>query len=96
MVCAEVFCMGKNLSEAMSSVLSSQKMKNEDKTGCITDVPGIMVGSVQSPELMTGCTVVLFKKGAIAGIDIGGSAPGTRETELLNPTNMIFQCTLFC
>jgi L-aminopeptidase/D-esterase-like protein len=34
--------------------------------------------------------VVLLKKGAIAGVDIGGSAPGTRETELLNPTNMVF------
>lgn len=56
---------------------------------CITDVPGIRVGHAVSTEGHTGCTVVLVEHGAIAGVDIGGSAPGMRETEMLNPTNMI-------
>lgn len=57
--------------------------------GCITDVPGIRIGHAQSAAGHTGCSVVLVEKGAIAGVDIGGSAPGTREVEMLNPTNMV-------
>lgn len=58
---------------------------------CITDVPGIRVGHAVSTAGHTGCTVVLIEHGAIAGVDIGGSAPGTRETELLNPTNVVMR-----
>ena len=58
---------------------------------CITDVPGIRVGHAVSTAGHTGCTVVLIEHGAIAGVDIGGSAPGMRETELLNPTNMVMR-----
>lgn len=58
-------------------------------SGCITDVPGVRVGHAQSTPGHTGCTVLLLEQGAIAGVDIGGSAPATRETEMLNPTNMI-------
>ncbi|MFQ5584302.1 MAG: P1 family peptidase [Calditrichia bacterium] len=57
----------------------------------LTDIPGIEVGHSTHPEEKTGCTVVLCKKGAAAGIDIRGSAPGTRETELLRPGFMIRQ-----
>lgn len=52
-------------------------------------VAGIRVGHAQSDVGHTGCTVVLCERGAVAGVDIGGSAPGTRETEMLNPTNMV-------
>lgn len=57
--------------------------------GCITDVPGIRLGHAQSETGHTGCTVVLAERGAMAGVDIGGSAPGMRESEMLNPTNMV-------
>lgn len=60
-------------------------------TGCLTDVPGVRVGHRQSDEGQTGCTVILLEQGAIAGVDIGGSAPGMRETEMLNPTNVIMR-----
>lgn len=53
----------------------------------ITDVPGIEVGSFQSNN--TGTTVILAPKGAVGGVDVRGSAPGTRETDLLRPTNMV-------
>jgi len=59
--------------------------------GCITDVPGVRVGHAQSESGHTGATVLLLEQGAIAGIDVGGSAPATRETQLLNPTNMIMR-----
>lgn len=59
--------------------------------GCITDVPGLRVGHAASTAGKTGCTVVLAEHGAIAGVDIGGSAPGMRETEMLTPTNMVMR-----
>ena len=56
----------------------------------ITDVPGIRVGQLTDPRGMTGCTVVLGpKEGAVAGVDVRGSAPGTRETDLLRPMNLV-------
>ncbi len=61
----------------------------EEDAGSITDVPGIEVGSAQNDEALTGCTVVLTRKGAVAGVDVRGSAPGTRETDLLKPTNLV-------
>ena len=56
----------------------------------ITDVPGIRVGHHTLGERPTGCTVVLFDSaGAVAGVSQRGAAPGTRETDLLHPLNMV-------
>jgi L-aminopeptidase/D-esterase-like protein len=55
----------------------------------ITDIPGIEVGQAQDGAALTGCTVVVCRKGAVAGVDVRGSAPGTRETDLLNPINLV-------
>lgn len=55
----------------------------------ITDVRGIEVGHAQDNEALTGCTVILCRKGAVAGVDVRGGAPGTRETDLLNPVNLV-------
>lgn len=57
----------------------------------ITDVPGIEVGHAQNKKALTGCTVILCRKGAAAGVDVRGGAPGTRETDLLNPGNLVQQ-----
>ncbi|MBT9332693.1 P1 family peptidase [Paracidobacterium acidisoli] len=57
--------------------------------GSITDVPGIQVGHHTLTERPTGCTVILCGEGATAGVDVRGSAPGTRETDLLNPINAV-------
>lgn len=54
-----------------------------------TDIPGIKVGHAQNLDAATGCTVVLCEKGACAGVDVRGGAPGTRETDLLNPMNLV-------
>ena len=51
----------------------------------ITDVAGISVGHFTNREAATGCTVVLCPEGAVAGVDVRGSAPGTRETDLMRP-----------
>src|SRR5512137_864238 len=55
----------------------------------ITDIPGIEVGQAQDEKALTGCTVILCRKGAVAGVDVRGSAPGTRETDLLDPLNLV-------
>lgn len=55
----------------------------------ITDVPGILVGQVQDETGLTGCTVVLCERPATGGVDQRGGAPGTRETDLLNPVNLV-------
>lgn len=54
-----------------------------------TDIPGIKVGHEQDYEAATGCTVVICEEGAAAGVDVRGGAPGTRETDLLNPINLV-------
>ena len=55
----------------------------------ITDVNGIQVGHFTDLESASGVTVILCEKGAVAGVDVRGSAPGTRETDLLNPINLV-------
>jgi L-aminopeptidase/D-esterase-like protein len=59
------------------------------RNNAITDIPGIEVGQDQDEEALTGCTVVLCRKGAVGGVDVRGGAPGTRETDLLNPINLV-------
>lgn len=56
----------------------------------ITDVKGITVGCQEDLEALTGCTVVLTgSEGMVCGVDVRGSAPGTRETDILTPENLI-------
>jgi len=57
--------------------------------GNITDVPGVKVGHVENKEGITGCTAILVENGAVCGVDVRGSAPGTRETDALDPINEI-------
>lgn len=57
--------------------------------GTIVDVPGVKVGQMEDLKAMTGCTVVVLEQGSACGVDVRGSAPGTRETDLLNPINMV-------
>jgi L-aminopeptidase/D-esterase-like protein len=55
----------------------------------LTAVPGIELGHHTLTERPTGCTVVLARDGAVAGVDVRGSAPGTREIALLDPVNAV-------
>ncbi|WP_218892161.1 P1 family peptidase [Granulicella arctica] len=59
--------------------------------GSITDVGGLRVGHYTHTDRPTGCTVLICEGGATAGVDVRGSAPGTRETDLLSPTNAVQQ-----
>ena len=60
-------------------------------SGALTDVPGIEVGHAHDEAALTGCTVVICREGAVAGVDQRGGAPGTRETDLLRPVHLVQQ-----
>ena len=64
--------------------------------GNITDVPGVKVGHAEDREGITGCSVILVENGAVCGVDVRGSAPGTRETDALDPINEIQQVHGIC
>lgn len=55
----------------------------------IMQIPGIRIGHAQDMAAATGCTVIITEAGATVGVDVRGGAPGTRETDLLNPVNMV-------
>jgi L-aminopeptidase/D-esterase-like protein len=57
--------------------------------GNLCDVPGVLVGHATDDEGLTGCTAILFQVPAVAGVDVRGSSPGTRETDLLSPTGRV-------
>ena len=59
------------------------------KHNALTDVDGIMVGHYTDTDAASGVTVAICPTGAIAGVDVRGSAPGTRETDLLAPAKLV-------
>jgi L-aminopeptidase/D-esterase-like protein len=71
-----------------ASLLATDAGANSENNS-ITAVPGVRVGHFTDKRRPTGCTVVLFDGSATAGVDVRGSAPGTRETELLKPINTV-------
>ena len=66
----------------------AQEMPNAAGSG-ITAVEGLTLGHFTLAERPTGCTVVLAEGGAVAGVDVRGGAPGTREIALLDPVNSV-------
>ena len=76
------------LAGAMGSAMNAEQTTSRPD-GYITDVDGVKVGHFTDTRRPTGCTVILCEAGAIAGVDVRGSAPGTRETDLLSPSNLV-------
>ena len=58
-------------------------------TNTLLDVAGIKVGNASDAEIRTGVTVVLPDLPAVAGVDVRGGAPGTCETDVLDPMNTV-------
>lgn len=90
---AGAMALGKSAS-AKSSARSAANTFDDPSSanaGGLTDIDGLKVGHFTDDRRPTGCTVVLCEKGAVAGVDIRGGAPGTRETDLLNPLNTVQQ-----
>jgi L-aminopeptidase/D-esterase-like protein len=64
-------------------------MPSQQAHGSIVDVQGLRVGHSTLSDRLTGCSVVLAPEGAVGAVDVRGAAPGTRETDLLDPTNLV-------
>jgi L-aminopeptidase/D-esterase-like protein len=57
----------------------------------LTDIPGIRVGHISDFDAVKGCTAILCPTGAVAGVDISGSASSTQETPNLDPSHVTGQ-----
>lgn len=73
----------------MTVTSTASRRPRRSSAGAITDVAGIEVGHFTDTRRPTGCSVVIARDGAVAGVDVRGAAPGTRETDLLAPTNLV-------
>ena len=62
---------------------------NNKENYTITAIEGIRVGHATDQVARTGCTVILCESGAVAGVDVRGSAPGTRETDAIRPGRLV-------
>ena len=61
----------------------------ENMNNSITDIPGIAVGHWTNLEAITGCTAILCPTGSLGGVSVRGASPGTRETDVLHPSNRV-------
>src|SRR5262249_6363966 len=73
----------------VSSAIYGRQAASTSTNMTLTAVEGVKVGHFTLRERPTGCTVVLVKDGTTGGVDVRGGAPGTRETDLLNPVNHV-------
>lgn len=64
-------------------------MPQTGRHNALTDVEGILVGHFTAPEAACGVTAIVCQEGAVGGVDVRGAAPGTRETDLLHPVNLV-------
>ena len=64
-------------------------MRRPGPLNLITDVDGLVVGNAAEEGLKSGTTAILFENGATAAVQVLGGAPGTRETDLLEPHNSV-------
>jgi L-aminopeptidase/D-esterase-like protein len=82
-----VFAASLSSTLVMSSGLGAQSRAPLNMT--LTAVEGVKVGHFTLSDRPTGCTVVLVKNETTGGVDVRGGAPGTRETDVLNPVNSV-------
>jgi L-aminopeptidase/D-esterase-like protein len=82
LIAGDAACAGKRRS-------SEEMMAETGPRNLITDVPGLLVGQAEDAAGMTGTTVLLAEAPATAAVDVRGGAPGSRETELLDPAALV-------
>lgn len=77
--------------DSVSSEHDGWDISGSGPTNSLTDVPGVEVGHFQRSDAgyLSGTTSVLFPQGATAAVDVRGGGPGTRETDLLDPWNLV-------
>lgn len=73
----------------MAILMSFSIYAEEFNPNDIFKIKGLKIGQAEYEKGMTGTTVFIFEEGAVAGVDVRGAAPGTRETDLLKPENLV-------
>ncbi|HEX8028222.1 MAG TPA: P1 family peptidase [Vicinamibacterales bacterium] len=73
-----------------AAIVAAAHPRAQAKSG-LTAIPGVRVGHHTLTERPTGCTVIIFDALTTGGVSVRGSAPGTRETDLLDPSNLVDQ-----
>jgi D-aminopeptidase len=69
-----------------TEVIGSDRLQTMPPRNLITDVAGVRVGHAEDARAATGVTAIVFDEPAVASIDVRGGGPGTRETDLLEPS----------
>ena len=82
-------CLGLGLLASARPAATSGQSPTAAYNNTLTAVSGLKVGHITLSDRPTGCTVVLAGDGVVAGVDVRGAAPGTRDTELLAPENVV-------
>ncbi len=77
------------LTPALNFSMPNNLDSQQGRRPSLTDIDGILVGHFTHGARPTGCTVVLTREPCRAGVDVRGGAPGTRETDLLRPENVV-------
>jgi len=83
----KVVLLATTMAIAAGGVMAGRQAPPAASNTTITAVDGIKVGHFTLAERPTGCTVILAKDGTVGSVDVRGGAPGTRETDLLDPVN---------
>jgi len=65
------------------------ELSEQGNSCAVTLVRGVRVGQIEDRLARTGCTVILPPPGTVGAVDVRGSAPGTRETDLLHPVHTV-------
>ena len=76
-------------SSSLSNSMESRNLEEPKRTPSLTDIEGLLVGHHTLEERPTGCTVITALSPFVAGVDVRGGAPGTRETDLLRSENTV-------
>jgi L-aminopeptidase/D-esterase-like protein len=71
------------------SHFKEDRLSAPGRSNGLTDVEGLLLGHHTDPAAVSGVTVVLCPEGATGAVDVRGAAPGTRETDLLDPVNLV-------
>lgn len=72
-----------------ASALLTLAVATSANASSLFNIQGLAIGQASDVNGLTGVTVLRFDKGATAGVDVRGAAPGTRETDLLKPENLV-------